>query len=662
MPETDKEDVKSQSSLGSWCHTKLSDWEDVRDTNYRKRWEQYERLMRGIWSSSDRSRTSERSRYISPALSQAIESVVAEVEEVVFSTGKFFDIDADVRDEDRESMTMLRDMLFNDMMQSDIHSSISEIILNGAVYGTGIGKIIVEVTKNKYLTTKPVNGLAEVVEVAATGEEEVVVRLVPVSPREFVIDSASRNISDALGMGHITIVPLHLVKQRISDGIYEDVDVSAYHGEETIESTVLETKGFSQNDCKIYEYHGLVPVGLLAKEVLGEDADELEEVNPEEDELTEAIITLTEDAQVLRAISNPNTLQDRNFIAFQFDTIASKFWGRGVAEKGYNSQMALDSEERGRIDAMALSVHPMMAIDANSMPRGSDTKVRAGRSILTNGNPKDILMPINFGTLGTDTFRQSGELERQLVKATGAFDDNAMSANNAKTGAMGIAVSGVIKRSRRTLKNFERSIISPMVHKFAWRYMQFAPEKYPQIEKPTFTVVTSQGIIAKEWETTQLANMLKTTSQDSPAYWMLLKGVYQNSSIRNREAYDKLIDQNLEKSMNPQPDPVQQAEMQARQAEIKISMARARAELLRIEMDAQKLEGETLKTETEAILNLAKAESEEAGKNMNEYQTILSGIQTRLDLDMKKSEAAKAKQQQAQAQQAPQGQPPVQES
>ncbi len=641
---------KNGSQLGAHVLSLMETWEQNRDTNYSKRFGQYERLWRGLWSENDKSRASERSKLISPALSQAIESLVAEIEEAVFSTGRFFDVDADTREEDKANMTVLRDLLYNDMNTADVKSSISEIVLNGAIYGTGIGKIIVDTIQNKYITPKPVNGLPEVVETGSTGEEEVIIRLVSVSPKEFVLEPAAKNLVDAMGMGHITIVPVHIIEKRIRDGIYNEATVSPHNSNISSDSSELELTGIADSGAKIYEYHGLVPADMLTREILGEDFDTLtqDDLFDSEEETIEAIVTVTEGGEVLRAITNPNTLLDRNFLAFQFDTVPNRFWGRGAAEKGFNAQMALDSELRARQDGMALAIHPMMAIDANAMPRGSDLRVRPGRSILTNGNPNDILKPLNFGTLGTDTFTQSADLERQVSKATGALDDSSINANGAKTGAMGMAISGAIKRSRRTLANVERNLITPMVHKFAWRYMQYAPEKYPVVENPTFSVTTSQGIVAKEWEATQLGNMLKTVTPDSPAYWMLLKGVFQNSSIKNREEFDQVIAKQLEAAMNPQPSPVEVANMQAQQAKMKIDMARARAELLRIELEAQKLEVSNLKTYTEAQLNVAKAEAEEAGTQINEYSAVLSRIQAGLSVNLQKQ--AQQKETQAAAQ------------
>ena len=126
------EDIKS-SDLGSWVLSQMDNWNDARDTNYGTRWSQYERLWRGIWSANDVQRKSERSKLISPALSQAIESLTAEIEEAVFGVGRYFDVDPDIRDEDKAEMTILRNLLYNDMETADVKSSISEIVLNGAI-------------------------------------------------------------------------------------------------------------------------------------------------------------------------------------------------------------------------------------------------------------------------------------------------------------------------------------------------------------------------------------------------------------------------------------------------------------------------------------------------------------------------------------------------
>ncbi len=55
-------------ALAGWLTTRLDQWRNHRDNNYLKQWDEYYRLWRGIWSMEDRTRQSEKSKLISPAL------------------------------------------------------------------------------------------------------------------------------------------------------------------------------------------------------------------------------------------------------------------------------------------------------------------------------------------------------------------------------------------------------------------------------------------------------------------------------------------------------------------------------------------------------------------------------------------------------------------
>ena len=79
-------------SLEGWVMDKVDGWRDHYQSNYQEKFDEYYRLWRGVWDGSDSMRASERSKIISPALQQAVESAVAEVEEATFGRGKWFDI------------------------------------------------------------------------------------------------------------------------------------------------------------------------------------------------------------------------------------------------------------------------------------------------------------------------------------------------------------------------------------------------------------------------------------------------------------------------------------------------------------------------------------------------------------------------------------------
>ena len=102
-----KEDpvTESDKELVSFIVDHCNRWRDHRDVNYLDKWEEYERLWRGIWDGADKTRESERSRLITPALQQAIEGKQAEISEAVFGRGEFFDITDDRQDQDNSVST-----------------------------------------------------------------------------------------------------------------------------------------------------------------------------------------------------------------------------------------------------------------------------------------------------------------------------------------------------------------------------------------------------------------------------------------------------------------------------------------------------------------------------------------------------------------------------
>ena len=115
-------------------------------------------LWRGIWILQDRTRTSERSRIIAPALQQAIESSVAELEEATFGRGKWFDIQDDMLDQDNSEAEYIRNLLQEDLEKTGCKDAIAEVFLNGAIYGTGIAKIVVNQTVERAPSEEPVEG------------------------------------------------------------------------------------------------------------------------------------------------------------------------------------------------------------------------------------------------------------------------------------------------------------------------------------------------------------------------------------------------------------------------------------------------------------------------------------------------------------------------
>ena len=585
----DYENKSPDQKVEAWVMDKVEQWRDHYSANYEQKFDEYYRLWRGIWSAEDKTRDSERSRLISPALQQAVESSVAEVEEATFGRGKWFDIRDDRNDQDPKDIAYLREQLSEDFQFTKTRKAVAECILNAAVYGTAVGELVIEEVREMKPATQPImDGAMQAVGVNI--EDRVVVKLRPILPQNFLIDPVATSIEDALGVAIDEFVPKHQVEIGIQNGIYRDVDIECADTDTDIEAD-KELTSFDEDKVRLTKYYGLVPRHLYNDAVMEEDEDELSKtVKPEKDEdeeeekgYVEVIIVIANGGQLLKIEENPYMMQDRPVVAFPWDVVPSRFWGRGICEKGYNSQKALDAELRARIDALALTVHPMMAMDASRMPRGAKLEIRPGKTILTNGNPAEILQPFKFGSLDQVTFAQAGELQKMVQMATGAIDAAGIPGTingDAAAGAVSMSMGAIIKRHKRTLINFQESFLIPMVEKTAWRYMQFDPEHYP-VSDYKFIPSSSLGVIAREYEVTQLVQLLQTLGQQSPMYPMLVSAVIDNMGLSNREELMAQLEQ------VSQPDP-QAQQMQQQQMQMQMQTLQAQLELIQAQaMEAQ---------------------------------------------------------------------------
>lgn len=131
-------------SLEDWVMYKVNDWRDYYESNYDVKFNEYYRLWRGIWSDEDKTRESERSKIVAPALLQAVENNVADIEEATFGRGKFFDIEDDMGDTERGDVRFLREALSKEFSKNKIRKAVGECLINAAVYGTGIGEIVLK--------------------------------------------------------------------------------------------------------------------------------------------------------------------------------------------------------------------------------------------------------------------------------------------------------------------------------------------------------------------------------------------------------------------------------------------------------------------------------------------------------------------------------------
>jgi len=627
MAEFKENDIMQEQDNGKelvgWITARCDDWRNYRDTNYLADWDTYERFWRGEYSTEDKQRDSERSRIISPMTLQAVESYTAEIDEAVFGSGKFFDIEDDWADQDKTDIEVMKNNLTYEFKKNKIRYVMQEVELLAAVYGTGIVELTVKEKEEMAPATQPIPGTA----VAAVGtmqNKRFVVEPKSVSPRNFLIDPNADDVNTALGCAIERFVSLHTVAEGIEKGIYNPIKIEM-SAEDTDLEPFTEDVDYQKDKVKLLKYYGLVPREYLRRANGEKEAEEegeyveLFENSAADDfsDLVEAIVVIANDGQLLKAEENPYMMKDRPVEAFRCDIVPGRFWGVGIVEKGSNMQRAIDGQLRAHLDNLALTTAPMMAIDATRMPRGASYSIRPGKTILTNGNPNEILAPMKFGQTDAANAAQAKEFERMFLQATGTMDTSQFSGglpDGAKSGAVSMMLGTVLKKHKRTITTFQETFLIPLINKIAYRYMQFDPNRFPA-QDFSFCPTGTLGIVAREIEQQQLVALLQTMSQESPAYNTILKAIISNSNVSNRE---QIIAEMAQASQpNPEVQQMQQMQQQLQMQDAQLTLAEKEARVQKLTAEAQKAVVETQMLPQELQMKAVTA----ASTNLNERTT-----------------------------------------
>ncbi len=650
--------------LVAWVMGNVDEWEQHRNSNYlngdllsatySQNWDEYWRIFRTEWSGEDKQRSIERSRIVPSTLMQAVDSAVAELQEATFSRPAWFDTADDVADEAREDITLMAERLREDMDFADVPDEIGKAYLYAAIFGTGILKVTVS-TKPEYTPQGMVMRDGSAV-LGIKSSDIVTVGAVAVSPREFVIDPSASIIDEALGCAHIVTVPTHTVHEKQQRGIYARVPLGTYVQEKQ-NYNYRESESNIQNKCKLVEYHGLVPKALLPNVKARPDTMKAaaEGKFDYKTDMVEAIVVIANDAACLKAVETPFVKKnDRSIVAFQWDNIPDRFWGRGIIERGYHGHKALQTEIRARADSLALSSYPMMARDiasitADQVKEGPQAGiVQPGREIWVSGNPNEQLREFRFSGPDPNTYRATADYERMIEQATGtlSYGGPTASAVNSTVGGMSMAMGSFLKRTKKTAYNVERNLLKPLVEKFAFRYMQFRPDRYP-VQDFKFKVLGTMGIMAREAEQDLMAQILRTVPQDSPAYYVILRLILENGALTEKPELLAVVDALLQASLNPPPAPPDlsgearmlsaQQRVQEHQDDVALrheELKRKDAELMLRNKEVELVQQgrmaqgivDAAKAESEAILNIAKAEAAEVGSQVEQYKAIVESL------------------------------------
>ena len=580
-------------------------WREHRDTNYQAKWDEYERLYYGVWSDEDKTRDSERSRLVSPAIRQAVENKTSEIIEATTGRGEFFELEDDAADQEEMDVEMVKTQLHDDMKKDKVDKTWAEVNRNAEIFGLGVAEIQIKSTMELQPAMQPMpDGQSSAIGVMEV--ERISVPVKSVHPRNFIWDPNSETVDDGLGVAVEKYTSLFKVVKGIEDGIYRKVNIGPEFSDADLIPNQLDSL-YQEDKVRVLRYYGLVPREYL--EQLENEGGEVEDLFPEDSDadkyadMVEAIVVIANGQYLLKAEANPYMMKDRPLVTYVPEKVSGRLVGMGTVQKGYNMQKAIDAQLRSHLDSLALTTAPMMAADATRLPRGVSYKVQPGKTLLTNGNPNEILFPFKFGSTDAGNISTAKEFETMLLQATGTLDSQAMTrsvaAGDAGGASMSLAMSSIIKKNKQALMNFQDDFLIPLIKKVAYRYMQFDPERYPSKDF-RFTPASTLGMVAREYEQQQFIGLLQTLGPDSPVLPLVLKGIIKGSSLSNKEELAAALDQMNQP--NPEAQAMQQAQMQAQIQLVQAQINELNSRAAESQADAQQSIAKAQKTMVEAQL------------------------------------------------------------
>lgn len=631
--EEQEQDV-SDEALVNYVMAHCDKWRDYKEVNYGPNWDEYERLYYGIWSDEDKTRDSERSKIISPAIRQAVENKTAEIIEATTGRGEFFDIKDDAQDQDHTDVELVKRQLHEDIKKYKVDKAWAEVNRNAEVFGVGFAEIQIKEVTDFVPTTQPIPGM----QAAAIGVTEIQRIAVPVKsihPRNMLWDPNSDSIEEGLGVAVEEYTSLFKVVKGIEDGVYRKVDIGPEYTDTDLEPSQLD-EVYRDGKVRILRFYGVVPRKFLEK--IEEKDGEVVTLFPDTSEgktyedLVEAVVVIGNGSKLLKAEANPYMMKDRPIVSYTPEKVPGRVVGMGTVQKGYNMQKAIDAQLRSHLDSLALTTAPMMAADATRLPRGVSYKVQPGKTLLTNGNPNEILFPFKFGSTDAGNISTAKEFETMLLQATGTMDSQALTrsvaSGEAGGASMSLAMSSIIKKNKQALMTFQDDFLIPLIKKMAYRYMQYDPERYPS-QDFSFIPASTLGMIAREYEQQQFIGLLQTLGPDSPVLPLVLKGIIKGSSLSNKEE----MAVQLEQASQPNPEQQQMAQMQQElqmrliqaqvaEAEAKAQEAQAKAQKMLVEAQLAPQELQ-MKMVTAASTNLREETTDDFERRMKVAQLAL---------------------------------------
>ena len=180
-------------------------------------------------------------------------------------------------------MAYLRRQLEEDMKKQRVRASTAEVLINAAVWGTGIAEVVVAEELELKPASEEIEGMGDMTAFGVNATPRTVVKMKPVLIKNFRIDPVATSVNDAHGVAIQEYVPMHSVKALQASGVYRKGHVGTPAVDTDLvpdpELDVVNTDG----KVELIKYFGLVPQSMLDSAVKAHDKEDDDEEDDLED-------------------------------------------------------------------------------------------------------------------------------------------------------------------------------------------------------------------------------------------------------------------------------------------------------------------------------------------------------------------------------------------
>lgn len=618
--------------LIGYCKAKLDEAKREYEQHRKAVWEEIEQYWKAEFKDSMRTRESERAKVVTPTTQVSVDTASAELDSLL-GYDEFIDMEpvvgggeppAEWSERFGRVFDQIREGVSKDLLDTGSRAEISKAIFWGSMLGAGVLKVVTEDKADRVLVPAG-NGMDAAVEERI----RTVTSLRAVNPHLFYPQPGADSIESAEYVIEAIDMPEHEIRERIRLGVYNPVDIPA--------------RATTDEQPKVYEYHGLVPLALLSEAKvtgfgLDRDTDALDALTVADTEdggmVMALVVWMDGVSEPLWAGEYPYLDGEKSYKVFGYDRSCGGIFGRGVGHKVRNVQKAQDGNLRAKLDALSYAIHPMIGINSMSLISRRRMRIGPGKQLLFNGRPSEAVEMFRLGDVPQSAFLASQELAQMAEASSGLQNFGGVRADYQSAAGLDVLGQAAINRNRKILEGLT-DFLSGVLRLFVWRSVQFNPEKYPPVFEDVRVLIATRSITRRQ-EMAQISNMLKTVPDSSPAYWKLLIKYFELSDLPDKNEVVADIQRIAAAVLNPQPQQpsiqeqvlLRQIELEERKSEVSLRLQaeRVRAELVRAAAALERIDSEEVRNKAAAILSIARAEAEEIGQQLAAYKAVVDQL------------------------------------